>query len=253
MVAVCAECKASGEHQPFLGEKPEFASNFDYAVCASCGSIFNTVNPHAGNVDDITDVCETLLSETRIKLSCYIFGPFSSGTANAFDYEYRKRLQLRESLPARPILSKVIEWVRFPEQDLPATGKSPSGTLGQQEMRLIERAKRNGTHPLLIFVVTSPGAVAELSIAATFPESSLLFINARLKNSYVAQDNLSSARLNGAQVFYYTGESGCSLRAFAVDFISEKLADIIGALEAIRRAEGKLSKIGFKRRRRKSK
>src|SRR5712692_9506790 len=99
MSAVCAECKVDGDHQLFVGDKPDFARGYNYAICESCGSVFNVVNPLAGDISNIREICETLLSETRIKLCCYVFGPGSAGADNAFDYEYKKRLQLRESLP----------------------------------------------------------------------------------------------------------------------------------------------------------
>ena len=103
---------------------------------------------------------------------------------------------------------------------------------------------------MLIFVVASPGPIAELKIAAAFPQNSLVFLRADLESSFVGQDELVDARNKGAKVFFYTSESGCSLRAFAVDFLMEKVEEIWGYLEAERDAAENLVKLGVRKRRR---
>jgi len=250
MRAVCLECNCDGDHPPFSGPRPEFAKGFEYLICSSCGAVFNPHNTSSAYMADATDICETLTKNTGVKLACYIFGPGSPGTDGAFLYEFEKRKQLRESLPGRPVLKGVIEWAKFPEEDLPTKGRSPTGPLSHQEARLVERSRKKGLYPILIFIVASPGPIAELNIVSKFPENSLVFVKDRLEPSFIGQDQLTTARLNGAQTFFYPQDSGCALRAFATDFVSEKLEAIVALLDEERRVKEKLNGLGIKRKRR---
>ena len=250
MLAVCPECSQSDDHELFSGTKPDFASHFIYATCRSCGAVFNTVNAVSKEGEDIEYVCEGVLAKVDTRLGCYIFGPASSGVDDAFGFEHRKRLQLRDSLPKRPVVSSLLEWVRFPEEDMPKSGTAPTGPLGQQEIRLVKRRQKEGLYPMLIFIVASPGAIAELKIASQFPNNSLVFIKANLASSLVGQDEVVAARGKGAEVFFYSADAGCSLRAFAIDFLIEKIAQIWGYLEAEEEAREELTRLGIKKRRR---
>jgi hypothetical protein len=250
MKSICIECNCDNDHPLFTGATPEFAKSFTYLTCSNCGTVFNATDASSAKFEDATTLCETLTKQTGVKLACYIFGPGSDGDKGAFSYEFGKRKQLRDSIPKRPVLRTVIEWAKFPEEDLPKEGRAPTGALGQQEARLIERTRKNGLYPLLIFIVASPGPIAELTIASMFPERSLVFISDRLRTSFVGLDQVTSALQKGAQIFYYSADSGCSLRAFATDFVSEKLGAIVELLDEERRVKEGLERIGFRKKRR---
>lgn len=253
MECTCTRCNVSADHQVYQGARPDFTEGFTYLVCNNCTWVFNAANSTEGVQSDILDICETILADSVAKFGCYIFGPASDGDGGAFKYQYTKRCQLKDSLPKLSSISKLLGWSRFPEEDMPSVGVAPTGPLTRQEMRLIERQRRNGVCPILIFFVFSPGTIPELDVAAILPENSIIFLPDKLRSSLVGHDKVIDLRSKGAVIYYYSPDGGCHLRAFSEDFVIQRIAHVKGLVDAEHNVSAELARLGFRKRRRRRK
>jgi hypothetical protein len=247
----CRRCGETADHLEYTGAAPAFAEGLRYLICKKCNAIFNAHNATTPYVThELEDICESILAaRPTLKYGCYIFGPAKPGSGGEFRYEYEKRQQLKESLPEIPVISRLIAWARFPEEDMPRGGRSATGSDGSQEIRLMERVRREGVCPILFFLVHSPGTIPELKVAAANERSSLVLVRDRFRNSYVGGDGVVDLRMSGAEVYFYNEEAGCALRAFAEDFLIEKVADIHSKFDTIKRAREELRRYGIRGRR----
>jgi len=250
MEAVCSQCKTKTSHDRYEGAVPAFAIECSYLICRSCGGIFNAINSEAYVEDETRDICRELLKFSAIRIGCYIFGPGSAGQGNTFKYEYEKRLQLKESLPKSPYVSVIIEWAKFPEEDMPTGARSPTGPLTRQEVRLVKRSASRGICPILFFLIYSPGTIAELDVAETFPRNSCVFVRDSLKHSLVGQDKIVKLVEQGTSFFYYSSQDGCHLRAFAEDFLITKLERLLDLFTQQEKASQELLSFGALQRKR---
>jgi hypothetical protein len=203
MIATCSRCGNESDHDAFDGAVPDFAAEFSYLVCRVCGSIFNPHNATNYTTDELNEICGDVLASSGARLGCYIFGPGSLGRGEEFRYEYEKRNQLRDSLATLPLVSKLIAWAKFPEEDMPKAGRSPTGPLVRQEIRLIGRVKKQGICPVLFFLIYSPGTIPELDVALAYPQNSVVFIREVYRHSLVGQDRIVDLRTKGAKVHFY--------------------------------------------------
>ncbi len=136
---------------------------------------------------------------------------------------------------------------------MPSVGLATTGTLTRQEVRLVERQRRNGVCPILIFLIFSPGTIPELDIAAALPENSIIFIPDKLRNSLVGSDKVIDLRSKGAVIHYYSPGGGCHLRAFSEDFVIQRIEYVQGLVDTELKASAELARFGFRKRRGKRK
>ena len=244
MVAACTQCGTTDDHVPFRGNLPEFAQLFSYLVCVKCKAVFNAVNSTNYAQSDVNDICQTLLATCGTKLGCYIFGPASPGKDGIFRYEFDKRCQLKENLPRLSQISKLVAWARFPEDDMPSIASAPTGKLIRQEIRLIERERKKGVCPILVFLIYSFGTIQELEVAAAFPENSIVFVRDSLRTSLVGHDAI--AGLHSSPVYFYSPDGGCHLRAFTEDFLIDKAAEVHGLVTTEQQVRGRLASLGIR-------
>lgn len=215
--------------------------------------MFNPLGRSEFTYDQVGDVCQKILEESPTRIGCYIFGPNPDGGDPAHEYERKKRVQLKDGLSSLPHTTELISWVRFPEDDMPTIGRAPVGPLVRQEIRLIRRTKREGLFPVLVFLIFSKGTIPELEVAAAFPGNSVVFVNEALRESLVGQDRLLDVVAKGAQIYFYSPDNGCHLRAFAEDFLLGKLERIEALIGTLRDTSAEMETLGLKTRGRRNK